>query len=100
VEGDGGDGLAEPHVIREASTQAETGEPVQPGQATQLVPAQGGLQPGGKQQLGIRGVLRCGQPFVKGDKPSVRPHRDDGSVVARHLTREDGRQCLQGAQFA
>lgn len=45
VEGDQGDGLAEPHVVGEAGPEPQRGHPGQPAQPALLVVAQGGRQP-------------------------------------------------------
>lgn len=46
MEGDEGDGLAEAHVVGETAAESERGHQVQPGEAAQLVVAEGGGEAG------------------------------------------------------
>ena len=75
VQGDDGDRLAEAHVVGQAAAEAEGGHEVQPGQAPELVVAQGGVQARRRfgRAVSPRSAGRAGRPARRPVRP--RPSR-------------------------
>ncbi len=78
MEGDEGDGLAQPHVVGEAAAQTERRHGLQPRQAAQLVVAQRRLKAGRR----VCGGEVGGDPVAQ---PGQRPFGHDLDVFAVHL---------------
>lgn len=78
MEGDEGDGLAEAHVVGETAAESERGHQVQPGEAAQLVVAEGGGEAGRRLH-----VLGAGEEPVA--ERGERPDGDGGHGLPVHL---------------